>query len=279
MQTKKTITIVTSPSDATSSLPPSEGYLSPTTSRKGGTTQYRIEERTRTIYVTSDKDPSKWDQHSITEILKVTEIADTDPSHSRLSIRRSKSQPLDLQMPVSDPRSSVSSPDSKEIPPRTASKSHKRDTKAGISLQIPSTHTPSPFSPIRLSSQRSTERQRVLFYHKHDPYYGFTNFSPHPVVYKGNKYPTSEHLFQSFKFHDHRPGLAEHIRTCSERPSVAFSEARRFQPEVRPDWLQINIQKMEDVLWHKFNQHPDLKAELLSTGSAELIEVSGCHWV
>lgn len=31
---------------------------------------------------------------------------------------------------------------------------------------------------------------------------------------------------------------------------------------------------MEDALWHKFNQHSDLKAELLSTGHAELIEVS-----
>ena len=35
---------------------------------------------------------------------------------------------------------------------------------------------------------------------------------------------------------------------------------------------------MEDALWHKFNQHSDLKAELLSTGNAELIEVSKCDW-
>lgn len=35
---------------------------------------------------------------------------------------------------------------------------------------------------------------------------------------------------------------------------------------------------MEDALWHKFNQHSDLKAELLSTGNAELIEVSRCDW-
>jgi predicted NAD-dependent protein-ADP-ribosyltransferase YbiA (DUF1768 family) len=30
---------------------------------------------------------------------------------------------------------------------------------------------------------------------------------------------------------------------------------------------------MEEALWHKFTQHADLKAELLSTGNAELIEV------
>ena len=42
-------------------------------------------------------------------------------------------------------------------------------------------------------------RQRILFSHKNDPYYFFTNFSPHPVIYKGKEYPTSEHLYQFFK--------------------------------------------------------------------------------
>ena len=31
---------------------------------------------------------------------------------------------------------------------------------------------------------------------------------------------------------------------------------------------------MDMTLWHKFNQHQDLKEELLDTGDAELIEVS-----
>lgn len=30
---------------------------------------------------------------------------------------------------------------------------------------------------------------------------------------------------------------------------------------------------MEEALWHKFTQHADLRAELLGTGDAELIEV------
>ena len=106
----------------------------------------------------------------------------------------------------------------------------------------------------------------ILFYHKHEPHYGFTNFSPHQVVYKGKVYPTSEHLFQSFKvgttplslsntlidsqyeqFQGVRPGLAEHIRTCSDRPSMAFSEARRFQPEVRSDWKSVNIKAVRRI--------------------------------
>jgi predicted NAD-dependent protein-ADP-ribosyltransferase YbiA (DUF1768 family) len=103
-------------------------------------------------------------------------------------------------------------------------------------------------------------RRGILFYRKRDPYYGFTNFSPHPVLYRGQRYPTSEHLFQSFKVRDqlpccvraiiqfyqfeHRPELAEHIRTCSEKPGDAFSEARRFTPEVRVDWKDVRISKV-----------------------------------
>ena len=42
-------------------------------------------------------------------------------------------------------------------------------------------------------------RPKILFYDKHKPYYEFTNFSPHEVVFEGRRYPTSEHLFQAFK--------------------------------------------------------------------------------
>ena len=53
------------------------------------------------------------------------------------------------------------------------------------------------------SSNNPPRHQRpILFYHKHEPHYGFTNFSYHPVRYEGKIYPTSEHLFQSLKvFH------------------------------------------------------------------------------
>ncbi|KAE9400898.1 DUF1768-domain-containing protein [Gymnopus androsaceus JB14] len=117
-------------------------------------------------------------------------------------------------------------------------------------------------------------RHQILFYHKAKPYYGFTNFSAHPVIYNGKRYPTSEHLFQSFKFQGYRPDIAEHIRTCGGRPSAAFQEAHRYQPHVRSDWLKVNIEKMDETLHHKFTQHPDLMKELLDTGNAELVEDS-----
>jgi len=43
---------------------------------------------------------------------------------------------------------------------------------------------------------------------------------------------------------------------------------------VRPDWKKINVEKMEETIYHKFTQHADLLKELLDTGNAELVEDS-----
>ena len=100
---------------------------------------------------------------------------------------------------------------------------------------------------------------------KHGPYYEFTNFSPHEVVYEGRRYPTSEHLFQAFKvrctimsfvgmladatvgcgqFLDGHPQIAERIRTCGPKPISAFDEAHRHKTAVRSDWSQVHVSKV-----------------------------------
>lgn len=86
-------------------------------------------------------------------------------------------------------------------------------------------------------------------------------------------YPTSEHLFQAMKFLDSRPDIAENIRNMP-RPSDALDLAREYQAYVSPAWYEHNISNMDEVLRLKFTQHGTLKSELISTGSAELIEDS-----
>ncbi|KAJ3888168.1 hypothetical protein GG344DRAFT_54217 [Lentinula edodes] len=115
---------------------------------------------------------------------------------------------------------------------------------------------------------------RIFFYHKHQPYFEFTNFSRHAVSYEGKMYPTSEHLFQAFKFIDHNPHLAEHIRICSDLPRVALIEAHRLHEKQRSDWREVNVEKMELTLYLKFTQHRQLREKLVSTGNAELVENS-----
>ncbi|KAJ7806908.1 DUF1768-domain-containing protein [Mycena leptocephala] len=110
------------------------------------------------------------------------------------------------------------------------------------------------------SPAQAQARPRILFYHRNDLYYGFTNFSPHPVQYNGKEYRTSEHLFQAFKeylrrnqFLDNRPDIAEKIRTISNSPWDAFNEARVHKADQHPDWLKMkmNIAKdsAEDRFW------------------------------
>lgn len=271
MHSRKTITIVTSPATSTKSLPSYGGLASPTTKQAP---VYRVEERSRTIYVASDVDPSQWDTHSLNAIFTLAEAPEVnqeDPVEQ--PIRRTYSS-VDTQVTIAAEAPDHSDESRASSPRVSVYHTRRPGVRSANAILNSRTTVFSPEIPRRGSPSQPAARRRILFYHKHDPYYGFTNFSPHPVIYKGKKYPTSEHLFQSFKFQNHRPNLAEHIRTCSERPSVAFSEARRFQPEARPDWKQVNIEKMDETLFHKFTQHADLQAELLGTGDAELIEDS-----
>ena len=248
MDTRKTITIVTSPTTSSKSLPALGASCKSPTTRQAPV--YRIEERSRTIYVSSDVDPTQWDTHSLNTIFTLAEVPESDQDEQ--PIRRTKSHVDDQGLLSPGPLDHIE---------RNHENVSRRSVYRGRLPGIKSAplHLPTNIAQKGSNSKPSSPRNRILFYHKSDPYYGFTNFSPHPVIYKGKKYPTSEHLFQSFKvrgdfylaptfnlrprqFQAHRPNLAEHIRTCSERPSVAFSEARRFQPEVRADWKKVNIE-------------------------------------
>ncbi|KAJ7757694.1 hypothetical protein DFH07DRAFT_742103 [Mycena maculata] len=256
--------IVTRTSSSTTMVSPWDSPdPSPTSPTATSPMHYRIEQR-RSLYITTDILPDQWD---VTQLNRLLDLGEKDPAGDesnrdiRIRLKSVADRPV-VFCPEIEPKSA----DIVEVP-RRASTYRQRDSRADMAALR------APIPPRRISPRTPT-RARILFYHKNDPHYGFTNFSSHPVFYDNKRYPTSEHLFQSFKFQPHRPNLAEHIRTCSERPSVAFSEARRFQPEVRSDWKDVNIQMMDLALWHKFTQHESLKKELLATEDAELVEDS-----
>jgi len=142
-----------------------------------------------------------------------------------------------------------------------------------------SVETVAAVPPINISRSPSTTSTddtmdgTIYFYERDMPYFGFTNFSDHLVEYKNKKYPTSEHLFQAYKFLKNRPEVAEDVRRASTA-RAAFDMAHQHQQDVRADWCDVNIRKMDKVLSLKFQQHPDLREELLSTGNACLVENS-----
>lgn len=185
MHSRSPITIVTTPEGITS--PVAAKTVLP--SRPGAPpVQYRIEERRRTVYVSSVVPPEQWDPNTVKDIFQLADISESDPATT--VPRRARS---------------FQEKEGSERPPR--GHGHKRNaSRSELALglsQIASQNTP-PETPTRTTrgsprTPRTPLRQPILFYHKHDPHYGFTNFSSHPVVYKGKRYPTSEHLFQSFK--------------------------------------------------------------------------------
>ncbi|KAG9317755.1 hypothetical protein JVU11DRAFT_1973 [Chiua virens] len=98
---------------------------------------------------------------------------------------------------------------------------------------------------------------------------GFVNHSNHRVIYRNKMYPTASHLLEAMKF-THRPELQERIRTCEDVNDM-YPLSASFQEHVRPDWGQVFLQTMQDVLFLKFKQHPGLRTLLLRTGLVDIV--------
>lgn len=101
------------------------------------------------------------------------------------------------------------------LPPRVPRGSHppRGPSMQRVSPSPQSSPVPAHPSPTSSTTVSNGTPKKILFYHAHDPYYGFTNFSPDPIQYNGKTYPTSEHLFQSMKVR-----LREHCRCVINSP-------------------------------------------------------------
>ena len=109
----------------------------------------------------------------------------------------------------------------------------------------------------------------IDFYSTAGEYGGFSNFSRHAVFLKGKRWPTTEHYFQAQKFAgtEHE----EAVRMC-KTPGVAARMGRDRKLPLRRDWEGVKEAVMLAALRAKFTQHADLKATLLGTGDAVLVE-------
>lgn len=108
------------------------------------------------------------------------------------------------------------------------------------------------------------------------PYYEdsnfvFSNFSAHIVVYKGERYQTAEHAFHAQKFEN--KDFVKQIQDCPS-PIAAWELARKLKPHRRPDWDDIKVEILTDIIRRKAEQNPDVKQALLATGDEEIVEVN-----
>lgn len=81
-------------------------------------------------------------------------------------------------------------------------------------------------------------------------------------------WPSSEHAYQAAK------SLNYHEWAAICQPHITPGQAKRLGKclAIRPDWEQIKVGVMEEIVTCKFLQNPELFAMLKATGSADLQE-------
>lgn len=117
----------------------------------------------------------------------------------------------------------------------------------------------------------------INFYSVSDEYGEFSNFAAFPIVIKKKRWPTSEHFFQSQKFEN--PAHREEIRKA-KTPMIAARLGRNRKKKLRRDWESVKDSVMRQAVLAKFTQHDELRAILLSTGDAKLVEhtTNDAYW-
>lgn len=95
-------------------------------------------------------------------------------------------------------------------------------------------------------------------------FFCFDNFSAYKVIYNGVKYDTVEHAYQSLKFADTNPLIAQQIRNASS-PHGAKQIANKHIDSLPQNWHEIKVDLMENLLRAKLNQYTYVQKKLLET--------------
>lgn len=99
-----------------------------------------------------------------------------------------------------------------------------------------------------------------------------SNFFPQVVVFRGIKWPTSEHAYQAMKTKE--PAMWTHISRLSH-PSLAKKAGRTHV--CRNDWSYIKTYFMRQIVRAKFVQSDTLWSKLVDTGNQVLVEGNNWH--
>jgi ribA/ribD-fused uncharacterized protein len=118
---------------------------------------------------------------------------------------------------------------------------------------------------------KSVKQAEIPFYRANEkPYGAFSNLFRRPVDFEGRVYPTAEHAYQAGKAR--KDEVREWILSAPTPSLVAMAAHGLYTWDIVPEWSQTKFDRMRKVLKAKFTQHEDLKALLLSTGNARLVE-------
>lgn len=112
----------------------------------------------------------------------------------------------------------------------------------------------------------------IGFYRANEkPYGAFSNLYKRSIIFEDRVYPTAEHAYQAGKARNSR--VREWILSAPTPALVAMAAHGLYRWDIVEDWAKIKFDRMRSVLYAKFTQHDDLKALLISTGEARLVEI------
>lgn len=111
---------------------------------------------------------------------------------------------------------------------------------------------------------------QVCFYEQE--FYPLSNFSAFTLLWKGLRFDTSEAVYHWEKF----PHNSVLQRAILKSPSAheAFTLAGLHSERVRPDWKDVRVDIMREILRAKATQHEYVRRKLLESGDRFLVENS-----
>lgn len=120
-------------------------------------------------------------------------------------------------------------------------------------------------------SQLARDGEPIGFYERE--FYPLSNFSSFQVEWRGWLWSTSEHAYQAAHFFDTAPELVEEIYHARSA-HVAYTLAKANADKAPEYWVDMKVEVMEDICWHKLQQHEYVQRKLLQTGYRQLVEDS-----
>lgn len=117
---------------------------------------------------------------------------------------------------------------------------------------------------------RYHDREIATFYM--GEWYCFDNFSAFSVKWKDALWPTAEHAYQASKFEFEI--IREEIRNAPSAHETKQLANRMYGIYIRPDWNDIKLSVMEEIVRHKLEQHPYVERKLMESGQMILVEDS-----
>jgi len=113
----------------------------------------------------------------------------------------------------------------------------------------------------------------IRFYRANEKPFGpLSNLYRRSISFEGEVFATSEHAYQAGKAR--KPAVRKWLMQAPSPALLAMAAHGLYYWDISPGWSRTKFDRMRAVLYAKFTQHDDLRALLLSTGEARIIETA-----